>query len=167
MIAASIRPFAAAAGAPRPVGRRETTLNALVRDLLNRTVHTDRKANAAEMFRLIDDAPGHSRGKPGSAPRDWRAATRGVRWPRLHDRAFHHRDRVFAGVDLRLNAEGHGELAGDANQRELCACAVEAGYAGPPRPPRARVCRRGSGEIVTPVPLHRAAFLGSGSVSHF
>jgi hypothetical protein len=26
-------------------------------------VHTDRKATAAEMFRLMDDAPGRSRGK--------------------------------------------------------------------------------------------------------
>lgn len=43
--------------------RHGTTLNALVRDLLARTVHTDRKATAAEMFRLMDDAPGRSRGK--------------------------------------------------------------------------------------------------------
>jgi len=42
--------------------RHQTTLNALVRELLARTVHTDRKATAAEMFRLMDDAPGHSRG---------------------------------------------------------------------------------------------------------
>jgi hypothetical protein len=43
--------------------RHQTTLNALVRDLLARTVHTDRTATAAEMFRLMDDAPGRSRGK--------------------------------------------------------------------------------------------------------
>jgi hypothetical protein len=43
--------------------RHRTTLNALVRDLLARTVHTDRQATAAEMFRLMDDAPGRSRGK--------------------------------------------------------------------------------------------------------
>lgn len=43
--------------------RHQTTLNALVRDLLARTVHTDRQAIAAEMFRLMDDAPGRSRGK--------------------------------------------------------------------------------------------------------
>ena len=38
--------------------RHQTTLNALVRDLLARTVHTDRKAAAAEMFRLMDDIEG-------------------------------------------------------------------------------------------------------------
>jgi hypothetical protein len=43
--------------------RHQTTLNALVRDLLARTVHTDRTATAAEMFRLMDNAPGRSRGK--------------------------------------------------------------------------------------------------------
>ena len=43
--------------------RHQTTLNALVRDLLAKTVHTDRAATAAEMFRLMDDAPGRSRGK--------------------------------------------------------------------------------------------------------
>jgi hypothetical protein len=43
--------------------RHQTTLNALVRDLLARTVHTDRTATAAEMFRLMDNAPGRSRGR--------------------------------------------------------------------------------------------------------
>ncbi len=43
--------------------RHQTTLNALVRDLLAKTVHSDRTATAAEMFRLMDDAPGRSRGK--------------------------------------------------------------------------------------------------------
>ena len=43
--------------------RHQTTLNALVRDLLAKTVHTDRTATAAEMFRLMDDTPGRSRGK--------------------------------------------------------------------------------------------------------
>ena len=43
--------------------RHNTTLNALVRDLLARTVHVDRAAAVEEMFRLMDLAPGHSRGK--------------------------------------------------------------------------------------------------------
>jgi len=43
--------------------RHQTTLNALVRDLLAKTVHSDRTATAEEMFRLMDDAPGRSRGK--------------------------------------------------------------------------------------------------------
>ncbi|MBK9238699.1 MAG: hypothetical protein IPL75_00240 [Acidobacteria bacterium] len=43
--------------------RHHTTLNALVRDLLAKTVNTNRQATAAEMFRLMDDAPGRSRGK--------------------------------------------------------------------------------------------------------
>ena len=53
--------------------RHHTTLNALVRDLLARTVHVDRSAAVEEMFRLMDSAPGHSRGE---------------RWTRdeLHDR---------------------------------------------------------------------------------
>jgi hypothetical protein len=42
--------------------RHQTTLNALVRDLLAKTVNVDRTATAAEMFRLMDDAPGHSGG---------------------------------------------------------------------------------------------------------
>lgn len=42
--------------------QHQTTLNALVRDLLAKTVHTDRRATAAEMFRLMDDAPGRSQG---------------------------------------------------------------------------------------------------------
>ena len=43
--------------------RHQTTLNALVRELLAKTVHSDRTATAEEMFRLMDDAPGRSRGK--------------------------------------------------------------------------------------------------------
>lgn len=43
--------------------RHQTTLNGLVRDLLAKTVHQDRAATAAEMFRLMDAAPGRSRGK--------------------------------------------------------------------------------------------------------
>jgi len=43
--------------------RHNTTLNALVRDLLARTVHVDRAAAVAEMFRLMDSAAGHSRGE--------------------------------------------------------------------------------------------------------
>ena len=42
--------------------RHHTTLNALVRDLLARTVHVDRTAAVEEMFRLMDRAPGHSGG---------------------------------------------------------------------------------------------------------
>lgn len=44
--------------------RHNTTLNALVRDLLARTVHVDRAAAVEELFRLMDEAPGRS-----SAPR--------------------------------------------------------------------------------------------------
>lgn len=43
--------------------RHNTTLNALVRELLERTVHVDSAAAVEEMFRLMDDAPGHSRGQ--------------------------------------------------------------------------------------------------------
>ena len=43
--------------------RHHTTLNALVRDLLARTVHIDRAAAVEEMFRLMDRSPGRSRGK--------------------------------------------------------------------------------------------------------
>jgi hypothetical protein len=43
--------------------RHNATLNALMRDLLARTVHVDRTAAVEEMFRLMDDAPGHSRGE--------------------------------------------------------------------------------------------------------
>lgn len=43
--------------------RHQTTLNALVRDLLAKTVYSDRTATAEEMFRLMDAAPGRSRGK--------------------------------------------------------------------------------------------------------
>ena len=40
-----------------------TTLNALVRELLARTVHVDRTAAVEELFRVMDGAPGHSRGE--------------------------------------------------------------------------------------------------------
>lgn len=43
--------------------RHETTLNALVRQLLVRTVVADRHAAVAEMFRLMDSHPGNSRGR--------------------------------------------------------------------------------------------------------
>jgi hypothetical protein len=43
--------------------RHGTTLNALVRDLLVRTVGSDRSAVTREMFRLMDAASGRSRGK--------------------------------------------------------------------------------------------------------
>ena len=43
--------------------RHHTTLNALVRDLLARTVLVDRSAAVEEMFRLMDRSPGHSRSK--------------------------------------------------------------------------------------------------------
>ena len=43
--------------------RHHTTLNALVRDLLARTVHVDRAAAVEEMFRLMDRSPGRSHGK--------------------------------------------------------------------------------------------------------
>jgi hypothetical protein len=43
--------------------RHQTTLNALVRDLLEKAVCSDRAATAAEMFRLMDAAAGKSRGR--------------------------------------------------------------------------------------------------------
>ena len=43
--------------------RHQTTLNALVRDLLVKTVITDRQAAVREMFRLMDAHPGNSRGQ--------------------------------------------------------------------------------------------------------
>ena len=43
--------------------RHETTLNALVRDLLAKTVVADREAAVREMFRLMDAHPGRSSGK--------------------------------------------------------------------------------------------------------
>jgi hypothetical protein len=43
--------------------RHQTTLNALVRDLLVKTVVGDRRAAAQEMFRLMDAHPGNSRGR--------------------------------------------------------------------------------------------------------
>ena len=42
--------------------RHQTTLNALVRDLLAKVVLPDRQAAVAEMFRLMDAYPGHSGG---------------------------------------------------------------------------------------------------------
>lgn len=43
--------------------RHHTTLNALVCNLLARTVRVDRSAAVAEMFRLMDGARGRSKGK--------------------------------------------------------------------------------------------------------
>ena len=43
--------------------RHQTTLNALVRELLVRTVVADREAAVREMFRLMDAHPGRSRGR--------------------------------------------------------------------------------------------------------
>ncbi len=43
--------------------RHQTTLNAVVRELLVKTVIGDREAVTAEMFRLMDAHPGDSRGK--------------------------------------------------------------------------------------------------------
>ncbi len=43
--------------------RHQTTLNALVRELLVKTVLADRKAAVHEMFRLMDAHPGNSKGQ--------------------------------------------------------------------------------------------------------
>jgi len=43
--------------------RHQTTLNALVRELLVKTVVADREAAVREMFRLMDAHPGNSRGQ--------------------------------------------------------------------------------------------------------
>ena len=43
--------------------RHETTLNALVRDLLERAVVVDRQAAVVEMFRLMDQHVGRSGGR--------------------------------------------------------------------------------------------------------
>ncbi len=43
--------------------RHQTTLNALVRELLAKTVVADREAAVREMFRLMDAHPGNSRGR--------------------------------------------------------------------------------------------------------
>ena len=43
--------------------RHQTTFNALVRDLLVKTVVADRQAAVREMFRLMDTYPGNSRGQ--------------------------------------------------------------------------------------------------------
>jgi hypothetical protein len=43
--------------------RHQTTLNALVRELLVKTVMADREAAVREMFRLMDAHPGDSRGQ--------------------------------------------------------------------------------------------------------
>lgn len=43
--------------------RHQTTLNALVRDLLIKTVVADRQAAVREMFRLMDAHPGNSNGQ--------------------------------------------------------------------------------------------------------
>lgn len=42
--------------------RHQTTLNALVRELLVKTVVADRQAAIREMFRLMDAHPGNSHG---------------------------------------------------------------------------------------------------------
>ena len=44
--------------------RHQTTLNALVRELLVKTVVADRSAGVDEMFRSMDADPGDSRGTP-------------------------------------------------------------------------------------------------------
>jgi hypothetical protein len=43
--------------------RHKTTLNALVRELLVKTVLDNRKAAVEEMFRLMDANPGTSKGR--------------------------------------------------------------------------------------------------------
>ena len=43
--------------------RHQITLNALVRELLVKTVVADRQAAVREMFRLMDAHPGNSRGQ--------------------------------------------------------------------------------------------------------
>ena len=43
--------------------RHQTTLNALVRELLSKTVLSDRPGTIKEMFRLMDANPGNSRGR--------------------------------------------------------------------------------------------------------
>jgi plasmid stability protein len=43
--------------------RHQTTLNAIVRDLLAKAVVADRQAAVGEMFRLMDAHPGNSQGK--------------------------------------------------------------------------------------------------------
>jgi hypothetical protein len=43
--------------------RHQTTLNALVRDLLAKTVLQDTEASILEMFRLMDNNPGNSHGR--------------------------------------------------------------------------------------------------------
>ena len=43
--------------------RHQTTLNALVRELLVKTVLANRKAAVSEMFRLMDAHPGDSQGR--------------------------------------------------------------------------------------------------------
>ncbi len=43
--------------------RHQTTLNALVRELLVKTVLADRQAAVREMFRLMDAHPGNSDGR--------------------------------------------------------------------------------------------------------
>ena len=43
--------------------RHQTTLNALVRELLVKTVLANKKAAVGEMFRLMDAHPGNSHGQ--------------------------------------------------------------------------------------------------------
>jgi hypothetical protein len=46
--------------------RHQTTLNALVRELLVKTVVADREGAVLEMFRLMDTHPGNSHGRQWS-----------------------------------------------------------------------------------------------------
>jgi hypothetical protein len=43
--------------------KHHTTLNALVRELLDKTVMADTEAAVREMFRLMDEHPGNSHGR--------------------------------------------------------------------------------------------------------
>jgi hypothetical protein len=43
--------------------RHQTTLNALVRELLGKTVLANREAGVREMIRLMDEHPGNSHGQ--------------------------------------------------------------------------------------------------------
>ena len=48
---------------PAYAERHQTTLNALVRDLLRRLVIGDRNAIVVDTFRMMDGYPGHSGGE--------------------------------------------------------------------------------------------------------
>jgi hypothetical protein len=58
------------AAALRYAERHRTTLDALVTDLLVKTVVDNRHAAVVEMFRLMDAHPGNSQGRPISSRRD-------------------------------------------------------------------------------------------------